>query len=76
MADRNPPSGSRDDDDARAAASQGWTALGYLISGIVVWGFIGWLVGHWVGTPAIDAGIGVVVGVAGAIYLIVRQLGK
>jgi F0F1-type ATP synthase assembly protein I len=53
----------------------GMTALSYLISGLVVWGGIGLLVDHWVGTKGIFAGIGSVVGIAGGVYLIVRRLG-
>jgi len=53
----------------------GMTALSYLISGLVVWGGIGLLVDHWVGTRGIFAGIGSVVGIACGVYLIVRRLG-
>ncbi|MFD0520256.1 AtpZ/AtpI family protein [Paractinoplanes durhamensis] len=51
------------------------TALSYLIAGMLVWGGIGWLVDHWVGTTGIFAGIGAVVGTGAGIYLIVRRLG-
>lgn len=53
----------------------GMTALTYLLAGMLVWGGIGWLVDHWVGTRGIFAGIGAVVGVGSGIYLIVRRLG-
>ncbi len=53
----------------------GMTAVAYLISGMLVWGGIGWLVDQWVGTKGIFAGIGAVVGIAGGVYLIVRRLG-
>jgi F0F1-type ATP synthase assembly protein I len=55
--------------------NMGMTAVAYLISGMLVWGGIGWLVDHWVGTRGIFAGIGAVVGMAGGVYLIVRRLG-
>lgn len=51
-------------------------AIGYLITGITVWGFIGWLVDKWLDTGGIAIGIGSVVGAAGGIYLIVRRLGS
>ncbi|MEV4707204.1 hypothetical protein [Actinoplanes sp. NPDC049316] len=51
------------------------TALTYLLAGMLVWGGIGWLVDHWVGTNGIFAGIGAVVGIGGGVYLIVRRLG-
>jgi ATP synthase protein I len=53
----------------------GMTALSYLLGGMLVWGGIGWLVDHWVGTRGIFAGIGAVIGVGGGIYLIARRVG-
>jgi F0F1-type ATP synthase assembly protein I len=62
--------------DSGPGAGQGWTALAYLISGMVVWGFVGWLVDRWLGTGGIATGVGVVVGAAGGIFLVVRRLGQ
>ena len=42
---------------------------------MLVWGFIGWLVDQWLDTDGIATGIGVVLGVAGGVYLVVRRLG-
>ena len=53
----------------------GMTAVSYLLAGMLVWGGIGWLVDHWVGTRGIFAGLGAVLGMAGGVYLIVRRLG-
>jgi F0F1-type ATP synthase assembly protein I len=53
----------------------GMTAVAYLISGMLVWGAIGLLVDHWVGTAGIFAGIGAVLGMGLGVYLIVRRLG-
>lgn len=50
-------------------------ALSYLIAGMVVWGGVGWLVDQWLGTKGIAFGIGVVLGGAAGVYLIVRRLG-
>lgn len=61
--------------DDPSKAGQGWTALSYLIAGMGVWGFIGWLVDQWLGTGGIATGIGVVLGMAGGIVLVVRRLG-
>lgn len=61
--------------DSGPGSSQGWTALAYLISGMVVWGFAGWLIDRWLDTNGIATGIGVVIGAAGGIYLVVRRLG-
>jgi len=54
----------------------GWAAVGYLLAGIGVWGFLGWLVDQWLGLQkGIGTLIGMVLGAAGAIYLIVKRLG-
>lgn len=47
----------------------------YLIGGMLVWGFIGWLVDQWLDTGGIATGIGVVLGMAGGIILVIRRLG-
>jgi len=51
-------------------------AISYLVGGMLVWGFVGWLVDHyWTGHMGIATAIGVVVGGAAGVYLIVRRLG-
>ncbi|MDT5321310.1 MAG: synthase protein, partial [Mycobacterium sp.] len=52
-----------------SAADIGWTALGYLISGMAFWGFVGWLIDHWLRTHGIAIGVGFIVGAALGIYL-------
>jgi ATP synthase protein I len=71
--DRTPP--RLDPDDRTPGAGQGWTAVSYLITGILVWGFIGWLVDQWLETGGIATATGSVVGAAGGVYLIARRLG-
>jgi F0F1-type ATP synthase assembly protein I len=57
-----------------SGANEGWTVVGYLISGIVVWGGIGWLLDEWLDTRiALPAGL--IVGMAGGIYLVVKRFG-
>jgi ATP synthase protein I len=60
---------------AAAGANAAYTALGYLIAGIGIWGFLGWLLDGWLGLPHIGLVVGMVVGTALAIYLIVKRLG-
>lgn len=69
------PPPERRDDEAASAAGVGWTAVGYLVSGIAVWGFIGWLVDRWLDSGGIAPAIGVVLGAGLGVYLIVRRLG-
>jgi ATP synthase protein I len=59
-----------------SGANVGWAAVGYLLAGIAVWGFLGSLVDRWLGLPkGIGVVVGMVLGAAGAIYLIVKRLG-
>jgi ATP synthase protein I len=75
MAGDQTPQSAGSSGDRPSGAGAGWTALAYLIAGMAVWGFIGWLVDQWLDTGGVVTGIGVVLGMAGAIYLVVRQLG-
>lgn len=62
--------------DPRAGANAGWTAVGYLLAGIGVWGGIGWLVDAWLGIPQhFGTMVGMLIGMAGAVYLIVKNMG-
>ncbi|HEY2950702.1 MAG TPA: hypothetical protein VGJ53_20275 [Micromonosporaceae bacterium] len=62
-------------DDTPTGAGQGWAAIAYLLGGMAVWGFIGWLIDRWLDTGGIATGIGVVVGATGGVYLVARRLG-
>ncbi|MFC3739766.1 MULTISPECIES: AtpZ/AtpI family protein [Paractinoplanes] len=76
MTGQEPPRNPQDDDGPPPPdTGMGMTAVAYLIAGMLVWGGIGLLVDHWVGTKGIFAGIGAVVGIGGGVYLIVRRLG-
>ena len=50
-------------------------ALGYLLAGMAFWGFVGWLIDHWLHIRGIATAIGVVVGAALAVYLVVKRFG-
>jgi ATP synthase protein I len=76
MTGQEPPNKPRGGDGQNPPdTGMGMTAVAYLLGGMLVWGGIGWLVDHWLGTKGIFAGIGAVVGVGGGVYLIVRRLG-
>jgi F0F1-type ATP synthase assembly protein I len=53
----------------------GWTIFSYLISGMVAYGLIGWLVATLTHTPVLTA-IGALVGLVLAIVLIVFRYGR
>lgn len=57
-------------------AGVGWSVLSYLIAGMLVWGFVGWLIDRWLHLGGVAIAIGVVVGMAGGVYLVVRRIGK
>jgi ATP synthase protein I len=76
MAGDPPSQRPQNDEDAASGANRGYQALSYLIGGIVVWGFVGWLIDKYAHTGGIAIAIGVVVGAAGGIYLLVRRMGE
>ena len=51
-----------------------WSIIGTLIAGVLAWGGIGWLLDRWLGTRYLVA-IGIIVGMAGAFYLIIKRYG-
>ena len=51
-----------------------WSIIGTLIAGVLAWGGIGWLLDRWLGTRYLVA-VGIVVGMAGAFYLIIKRHG-
>ena len=53
-----------------------WTIIATLFSGILAWGGIGWLLDFLVGTTKVFLPIGMVVGIAGSIYLVYLRYGR
>jgi F0F1-type ATP synthase assembly protein I len=51
-----------------------WSILGTLVAGVLAWGVIGWLLDRWLGTEFLVA-VGILVGAAGAFYLIIKRYG-
>ena len=52
-----------------------WSIIGTLVAGVLAWGGIGWLLDRWLGTRYLVA-VGVLVGMAGAFYLIIKRYGS
>lgn len=72
MADDLHPNSS----DDRSSEGAAGAVVGYLIAGIVSWGFLGWLADRFLGLPpGIGIAAGMMIGAAGAIYLIMKRLG-
>ena len=52
-----------------------WGIVGYLLSGMLIWGGAGWLVDRWLGT-SFAVLVGLLFGVGLAFYLIFVRLGQ
>lgn len=53
-----------------------WAVTGTLLAGLVAWGGIGYLVDRLAGTYPLFTAIGLIVGVAGGIYLVYLRWGR
>lgn len=76
MAGEQTPQRPEPSDDYASGAGQGWAAMSYLIGGIAVWGFIGWLVDRWLDLDGLATAVGALVGAAGGIFMVVLRLGR
>jgi ATP synthase protein I len=61
--------------DASVKPDGGMRALSYIISGILVYGGVGWAIDHWLnqswGVPA-----GLIIGMGFGVYLVIKRLGE
>ena len=62
--------------DAWQGMGVGWAVTGTMVSGIAVWGGIGYLVDRLAGTSHVFTAIGVVLGSLGATYIVYLRYGK
>jgi ATP synthase protein I len=58
-----------------AGVDQGMRVLSYLIGGVLLYGALGWLADHLLGTSFLLP-IGIVLGAAGGVYVIIRRYGQ
>jgi F0F1-type ATP synthase assembly protein I len=49
-----------------------WHAFGYIVSGVALYGFLGWLLDRWLGTSFLVA-IGILIGAVLGIYLTISR---
>jgi ATP synthase protein I len=52
-----------------------WSIFGYLISGLLFWGGVGWGVDRWLQTTYFTL-VGLLVGAGGALYLVWLRFGR
>lgn len=52
-----------------------WGAFSLLVSGVVVWGGVGWLLASWTGNRLFTM-VGLLVGMGAALYLVWLRYGK
>ena len=68
--------GQPDRGEGSGGAGVAWSVLGTLIAGLVAWGGIGYLLDRLLGFRALFLPIGLLVGAAGALWLIVIKYGR
>jgi F0F1-type ATP synthase assembly protein I len=61
--------------DGPPEQNAGWTIFSYLLSGMLFYGAVGWLVSRWTQLPIIFP-VGMIVGLLLAIVLIVYKYGR
>jgi F0F1-type ATP synthase assembly protein I len=51
-----------------------WAIMGRLISGILIYGGLGWLIGTWLDNVEVFVAAGAILGVSLALYMTYKQL--
>ena len=67
------PEGASDPPPVREVDA--WAVISYLLSGVILYGGIGWLLDAWLGTRGL-VGVGIVLGAAGGIWLVWLRYSK
>jgi ATP synthase protein I len=71
MAEKQPPQRP-----GPGGENAGWSALGTLLGGILVWGGVGWLLDKWLGIPNhLGLLVGMIVGITAALYIVMKRFG-
>ena len=72
MNGRGGQEGGRDPSQPRPPG-EGWTFLSYMIGGMILYGFVGWLAARWTGWPVLFP-VGMLAGLASSIALIIFRV--
>ena len=72
-----PDDGSTPDQDSfrRKGEADAWNAFSYVLSGMLLWGGVGWLLSLWLGSRAF-IGLGLMVGTAAGVALVWLRYGR
>ena len=65
----------RKPDPGHVSEGTGWSVVSYLVGGMLIYGFIGWLIGRWTHIEALT-GVGIVVGIGLALALILFRFAR
>lgn len=68
---QDPPPASSDD----GPKGDPWHAFGYIVSGVAVYGLLGWLADRWLDTTYLVA-VGILIGAGFGIYLTYARFNK
>ena len=71
MAPQTPPSSVPDD----RPQGDPWHAFGYIVSGVAVYGLVGWMLDQWLGTVFLVA-VGILAGAALGLYMTFARFNK
>ena len=75
MAQQQPPSAHSGDNTSEGPKGDPWHAFGYIVSGVAVYGLVGWALDRWLGTDFLVA-IGILVGAGFGIYMTYARFNK
>lgn len=53
-----------------------WSIFGYLLSGLLVWGGIGYFLDRWLGYDQVFTLVGLLLGMGSALYLVWLRFGR
>jgi ATP synthase protein I len=60
---------------ADSSHNAGWSAFGYLISGMAFYGGLGWLIGHWTHLSLLFP-LGMLIGLGVGVFAVIYKYGR
>lgn len=62
-------------DQVRRSEADAWGAFGLVVSGVLVWGGVGWLLSAWLDNP-VPVPVGLLVGMSAGLFLVWFRYGR